>query len=111
MFPDRWSSRELLVPLPKRASLHRSAHRLSQRVIFAGHSRSLMVQIINGTFCVRGDFVVDSIAFGRPYIANPDLPETFSNERSAQPDQLADGLCIRTKGVHRLSRVVNDAVN
>ena len=55
--------------------------------------------------------IADSIAFGRPYIANPDLPETFSNERSAQPDQLADGLCIRTKGVHRLSRVTNDAGN
>ena len=48
--------------------------------------------------------LADSIAFGRPFIANPDLPERFLLGASAQRNQLANSLCDRTNRVHRLSR-------
>jgi N-ethylmaleimide reductase len=46
--------------------------------------------------------LADSIAFGRLYIANPDLPEPFLMG-STQRSQLANGLRIWAGRVHELA--------
>jgi 2,4-dienoyl-CoA reductase-like NADH-dependent reductase (Old Yellow Enzyme family) len=54
--------------------------------------------------------LADSIAFGRPYITNPDLPERFSRLPYSQRSQLADGLCIRANYIDDPAHNLNPTI-
>ena len=74
------------------------------RLLFHGHLiANLEMTQERGNRLIKAG-LADSIAFGRAFIANPDLPERFlANAALGESQSGRRFVCIRTEWIHRLS--------